>query len=68
MVNENNFTYYIRETYGTERKYPVSSDSHMICELSGKETLTDWAINIIQRYYPDVTFEEVLKPRKGAKE
>jgi len=56
-------TYYTREVFGTERKYAVSSDAQMICELTGKETLNDYAIHIVKRHYPQATFEEVLKPR-----
>ena len=58
-----NITYYAKEVYGNELRYPVSRDAEMVCSLTETKTLTDYAIHIVKRHYPQATFEEVLKPR-----
>jgi hypothetical protein len=54
-------TFYTKNVYGLELKYPVSRDAVMICELMGKKTLTEWAIDLVKAN--DATVDEVLKPR-----
>ena len=54
-------TFYTKNVYGLELKYPVSKDAVMICELTGKKTLTEWAIELVEAN--GATVDEVLKPR-----
>ena len=60
-----NVTYYTRNNYGNELKYPVSADAHVITYLSGSKTLTDSAIYIVTQYGRGAVLEEVLKPKEG---
>ena len=54
-------TFYTKNVYGLELKYPVSNDAVMICKLMGKKTLTEWAIKVVEAN--GATIEEVLQPR-----
>ena len=56
-------TYYTKDSYGSELKYPVSRDARMVCELARTRTLTQFAINVVKRH--GATLEEVLKPREN---
>jgi hypothetical protein len=53
-------TFYTKNVYGLELKYPVSREAVMICELMGKKTLTEWAIKVVEAN--GATIEEVLQP------
>ena len=53
--------FYTKNVYGLELKYPVSQEAVMICELTGKKTLTEWAIELVEAN--GATIEEVLQPR-----
>jgi len=56
-------TYYTKDSYGSELKYPVSRDARMVCELARTITLTQFAINVVTAH--GATVEEVLKPREN---
>ena len=56
-------TYYTRNNYGTDAKYPVSDDAKLLAFLSGTKTLTDVAIDIATLHGRGATVEEVFKPR-----
>ena len=57
-------TYYTRDVYGTELRYPVSAAAQLVCRLAGTKTLTDQALAELKNGGVSCTFEEVLKPRK----
>ena len=54
-------TFYTKNVYGLELKYPVSREAVMICELMEKKTLTEWAIKVVKANGATIT--EVLQPR-----
>ena len=56
-------TYYTKNNYGSELKYPVSADAHVVTYLSGSKTLTDSALYIVTQYGRGAVLKEVLKPR-----
>jgi hypothetical protein len=57
-------TYYTKDSYGLELKYPVSRDAYMVCELTRTKTLTQFAINVVKAH--GATLSEVLKPKEDA--
>jgi hypothetical protein len=54
-------TYYIKDVWGQERLYPVSKDAVMICKLTGKKTLPEWAIDLVEANGATIT--KVLQPQ-----
>ena len=55
-----NIEYRIKNTFGTDRKYPVSNDALLVCALTGLKTLTELDIETIKKFYPNSTFKQVL--------
>jgi hypothetical protein len=51
-------TYKVINNFGTEHKYPISKDAHVVAALTGKKTLTDFALETIRRAYPDAIITE----------
>jgi hypothetical protein len=56
-----NITYYTKDVYGQELRYPVSNEALMVCRLTGTKTLTDWALAVLRDN--DATVTEVIRPR-----
>ena len=53
--------YFVRNSYGTDRYWPLSTDARMVTELTGQETLTPRVMGILHRH--GATFEETSDPR-----
>ena len=54
-------TYYIKDVYGAELWYPVSSDARMVCDLMGTVTLTEHAVTVLKDN--NITPTQVFKPK-----
>jgi hypothetical protein len=54
-------TYYTKNVYGQELRYPVSKDAIMVCRLAETKTLTDWVMLVLNDNEADI--KEVLKPQ-----
>ena len=56
-------TYYTREVYGNELRYPVNGVAFMACTLAGHKTMTDRAVDVLERY--GILIKEVMRQRPG---
>ena len=51
-------TYKAVNNFGTEHLYPISKDAKVVAALTGKKTLTNFALETIRRAYPDAIITE----------
>ena len=56
-------TYYTREVYGNELRYPVNGVAVMACKLARHETMTDHTVGVLESY--GILIKEVMRQRPG---
>ena len=59
-------TYYTREVYGNELRYPVNGVAVMACKLARHETMTDHTVGVLESY--GILIKEVMQTKAGNNE
>ena len=52
--------YRVYQSYGNVLWHPVSMDAIMVCKLNGTKTITDFIVAIVNAFYPDTTWTQVI--------